>query len=90
VPITNPLLFRARVAQLRAARRLSDRARRPPFASTRSADPLPFLVTAHASPLRRSLGVTDPALQEGKQGPAHRSLGRMPSKPLAPWAAAAG
>ena len=66
VPVSNPLLFRVRVAQLRATRRLSDRARRPPFASTRSADPLPVLVTAHASPLRRRLGTTDPALQEGK------------------------
>ncbi len=63
---SNPLLFRARVAQLRAARRLSDRARRPPFASAKSGDPLPILITAHASPLRRSLGVTDHALQEGK------------------------
>jgi vancomycin resistance protein VanW len=66
VPVSNPLLFRARVAQLRALRRLSDGLRRPPFASTRSADPLPFLVTAHASPLRRRLGTTDPALQDGK------------------------
>jgi vancomycin resistance protein VanW len=66
VPVSNPLLFRARVAQLRAARRLSDGARRPPFASTRSADPLPFLITAHVSPLRRRLGQTDPTLQEGK------------------------
>ena len=37
VPTSNPLLFRARVAQLRAARRLSDGVRRPPFASTRRA-----------------------------------------------------
>ena len=59
VPISNPLLFRARVAQLRAARRLRDGIRRPPFASARSADPLPVLVTAHASPLRRRLGTTD-------------------------------
>jgi len=66
VPIANPVLFRARVAELRAARRLRDGFRRPPFASTRSADPLPVLVTAHASPLRRRLGSTDPALQEGK------------------------
>jgi vancomycin resistance protein VanW len=66
VPTSNPLLFRARVAQLRATRRFSDRARRPPFASTRSADPLPILITAHASPLRRSLGTTDAALQQGK------------------------
>ena len=66
VPVSNPLLFRARVAQLRAARRLSDGARRPPFASARSAEPLPFLITAHVSPLRRRLGQTDPTLQEGK------------------------
>ena len=66
VPVSNPVLFRARVAQLRAARRLSDGLRRPPFASARSADPLPVLVTAHASPLRRRLGTTDPALQDGK------------------------
>ena len=66
VPITNPLLFRARVAELRAARRFSDGVRRPPFASTRSTNALPFLVTAHASPLRRRLGTTDPALQDGK------------------------
>jgi vancomycin resistance protein VanW len=66
MPVSNPLLFRARVAQLRAARRLSDRARLPPFANTRSVDPLPVLITAHASPLRRSLGVNHPALQEGK------------------------
>ena len=66
VPVTNPVLFRARVAELRAVRRLGDGVRRPPFSSTRSADPLPVLVTAHASPLRRRLGTTDPALQEGK------------------------
>jgi vancomycin resistance protein VanW len=66
VPVTNPVLFRARVAELRAVRRLSDGLRRQPFASTRSADPLPVLVTAHASPLRRRLGTTDPALQDGK------------------------
>ena len=66
MPTSNPLLFRARVAQLRAARRISDGVRRPPFASARSADPLPVLVTAHASPLRRLFGTTDAALQEGK------------------------
>jgi vancomycin resistance protein VanW len=66
VPVSNPLLFRARVAQLRAVRRISDGLRRPPFASTRSADPLPILVTAHASPLRRRLGTSDPALQDSK------------------------
>ncbi len=66
VHVTYPVLFRARVAELRAARRLRDGVRRPPFASTRSADPLPVLVTAHASPLRRRLGTTDPALQEAK------------------------
>src|ERR1035441_333444 len=66
VPTSNPLLFRARVAQLRAARRISDGVRRPPFASARSADPLPGLVTPHASPLRRLFGTTDAALQEGK------------------------
>jgi len=66
VPVTNPVLFRARVAELRAVRRLSDGLRRQPFASTRSADPLPVLVTAHASPLRRRLGATHPSLQEGK------------------------
>jgi vancomycin resistance protein VanW len=51
---------------LRAARRLSDGVRRPPFASTRSTDPLPVLITAHASPLRRRLGETDRALQDGE------------------------
>jgi len=66
VPVTNPVLFRARVAELRAARRLGDSVRRPPFARTRSADPLPVLIAAHASPLRRRLGTTDPAMQEGK------------------------
>jgi vancomycin resistance protein VanW len=66
VPVSNPLLFRARVAQLRVARRLSDGLRRPPFAATRGADPLPVLVTAHASPLRRRLGTTDPNLEDGK------------------------
>ena len=66
MPVSNPLLFRARVAQLRAARRLSDRARLPPFANTRSVDPLPVLITAHASPLRRRLRTTDPTLHEGK------------------------
>ena len=66
VPVSNPLLFRARVAQLRVARRFSDGVRRHTFASTRRADPLPMLITAHASPLRRRLGTTDPALQDGK------------------------
>jgi len=65
VPVISPILFRARVAQLRAARWFSDRARRPPFATTRRADSLPVLIQAHASPLRRRLGTTDPALQDG-------------------------
>lgn len=66
MPFSKPLLFQARVAQLRAARRLSDGFRRPPFAATRDADPLPVLITAHASPLRRRLGITDPKLEDGK------------------------
>ena len=66
MPTSNPVLFRARVAQLRAARRLRDGFRRPPFAATRDADPLPVLITAHASPLRRRFGVVDSALHDGK------------------------
>jgi vancomycin resistance protein VanW len=66
VPTSNPLLFRARVAQLRAARRLSDGLRRPPFAATRDADPLPVVISAHASPLRRRLGTTDLNVEDGK------------------------
>ena len=66
MPTSNPLLFRARVAQLRAARRLSDGLRRPPFAATRDADPLPVVISAHASPLRRRLGTTDLNVEDGK------------------------
>lgn len=84
VPTSNQRLFRARVAQLRAARRLSDGVRRPPFARTRSADPLPVLVTAHASPLRRRLGTTDSALQDGKIANLRLAVGAIDGIVLRP------
>jgi vancomycin resistance protein VanW len=62
----HPLLFRARVAQLRAARRLRDRLDRPNVATRQASDDLPVAAFEHATPLRRRLGATDPALQESK------------------------
>ena len=82
--ITNPVLFRARVAELRAARRLRDSLWRPPFAASRSADPMPVLVTAHASPLRRRLGTTDAALQEGKVANLRLAVDEMDGLVLRP------
>jgi vancomycin resistance protein VanW len=60
------IVYSLRVAQLRVARRMSDRLGRTVFATTQAQDRLPVVVTRHASLLRRRLGDVDPALQDGK------------------------
>lgn len=62
----HPGLYRARVAELRLERRLSDRLRSTPFAATVAPDPLPVDVIQHRSVLRRQLLNLDPRLQETK------------------------
>jgi vancomycin resistance protein VanW len=61
-----PALRRARVEQLRLARRLSDRRAHTRFATTQTDQRLPLTVVRHSSLLRRRLGQTDPRLQEAK------------------------
>lgn len=62
----HPGLYRARVAELRIERRLSDRLRRTPFAATVAPAPLPVDLIHHRSVLRRQLLNLDPRLQETK------------------------
>lgn len=59
-------VYSLRVAQLRLARRISDRVARTTFATTQNQDRLPVVVARHGSLLRRRLGDVDPALQDGK------------------------
>ncbi len=61
-----PALRRARVEQLRLARRLSDGRAHTRFATTQTDERLPLTVVRHSSLLRRRLGQTDPRLQEAK------------------------
>jgi len=61
-----PALRRARVEQLRLARRFLDVRAHTRFATTQSDERLPLTVVRHASLLRRRLGQTDPGLQEAK------------------------
>jgi vancomycin resistance protein VanW len=61
-----PLIRRARVEQLRLARRVADVRVRGSFARTSSAERLPLVLVRHASLLRRRLGESDPRLQETK------------------------
>jgi vancomycin resistance protein VanW len=62
----HPVLYRARVAQLKLARRLADRRLRAPFARLQRADQLGFELVRHESLLRRRLAGLDPRLQETK------------------------
>ena len=62
----HPVLHAVRVAELRLERRLSDRARRVPFARTLRTEPLGVTAVRHASLLRRTLRDLDPRLQETK------------------------
>ena len=62
----HPVVYEARVAQLRAGRRIRDRVDRVPFARRRVGSDLPWVGVRHESLLRRRLGTTDPALQEAK------------------------
>ncbi len=61
-----PLIRRARVEQLRLARRLADARSDVSFARTYRPEQLPLVVVRHGSLLRRRLGDTDPRLQETK------------------------
>jgi vancomycin resistance protein VanW len=62
----HPVVYEARVAQLRASRRLRDRLDGVPFARRPLDEDLAWTGFRHSSLLRRRLGTTDPALQEGK------------------------
>lgn len=62
----HPLLYRARVEQLRLHRYLSDRLGGTRFAHTRSRENLAYTCKKHQSLLRRRLGASDPQLQENK------------------------
>jgi vancomycin resistance protein VanW len=62
----HPWLYEARAAELRLERRLSDRARRVPFATTVAPRSLEVVMIRHASVLRRNLDGLDPGLQETK------------------------
>jgi vancomycin resistance protein VanW len=61
-----PLVYEARVAQLRCHRILRDAFRRTRFAHLRAPEQLPVELMRHQSILRRQLGNTDPQLQENK------------------------
>jgi vancomycin resistance protein VanW len=61
-----PIIRRARVEQLRLARRVADLRVRDTFAGTISTELLPVVLVRHASLLRRRLGDSDPRLQETK------------------------
>ena len=61
-----PALRRARVEQLRLARRFLDVRAHTRFATTQTDERSPLTVVRHASLLRRRLGQTDPRLQEAK------------------------
>lgn len=61
-----PILRRARVEQLRLARRVADVRSSTTFAVVQREDRLPLVLFRHGSLLRRRLGSTDPALQESK------------------------
>jgi vancomycin resistance protein VanW len=62
----HPVIRRARVEQLRLARRLTDARARPRFARSLATERLPIVLVRHGSLLRRRLGDTDPRLQESK------------------------
>jgi len=62
----HPILFEARVAELRLERRIADRLGRVAFAREQITETLPIVVVRHASLLRRRLGNADPRLQETK------------------------
>ena len=62
----HPIVYHTRVAQKRLFRRLSDMAPGKNFASEIQADDLPAMCSKHPSLLRRTLGNSDPQLQENK------------------------
>ncbi len=62
----HPIIYNARVWQLRLARKLKDRRTGVRFATGRSDDPLPVAVYNHQSLLRRKLGSLDMRFQENK------------------------
>lgn len=62
----HPLIYHARVKQLRLQRRITDRLQHVRFAEERSRETLPITIKRHQSLLRRKLGSVDPQLQENK------------------------
>lgn len=61
-----PFIRRARVEQLRLARRVADMRSQDSFARTSSTECMPLVLVRHSSLLRRRLGDSDPRLQETK------------------------
>jgi vancomycin resistance protein VanW len=86
-----PILRRARVEQLRLARRLEDMRSGTDYARTCTEERLPLALVRHASLLRRRLGETDPRLQESKienlrlAAPTFDGLILLPGETLSFW-----
>ena len=64
----HPVIYKTRIKQKRAFRRLGDASKRVRFASKIHHDDLTFTCKKHQSLLRRKLGNSDPQLQENKVG----------------------
>jgi vancomycin resistance protein VanW len=62
----HPVVYKTRIKQKRAFRRLGDASKRVRFASHTNQDELTFTCKKHQSLLRRRLGNSDPQLQENK------------------------
>lgn len=62
----HPVIYKTRIKQKRAFRRIGDASKRVLFAADVSGVDLPFSVKKHQSLLRRKLGNSDPQLQENK------------------------
>lgn len=62
----HPVIYKTRIKQKRAFRRLGDVSKRVRFATETNTKDLPFTCKKHQSLLRRKLGNSDPQLQENK------------------------
>ncbi|MEO5859072.1 MAG: VanW family protein [Pyrinomonadaceae bacterium] len=64
----HPVIYKTRIKQKRAFRRLGDASKRVRFANEVQQEDLNFTCNKHQSLLRRKLGNSDPQLQENKVG----------------------
>ena len=62
----HPVIYKTRIKQKRAFRRIGDASKRVRFANETNTDDLKFTCKKHQSLLRRKLGNSDPRLQENK------------------------